>query len=135
MNESKIWNLVTGLSTFGIFLALFLLYNYYALSPSRLCTISVLVNCKAVIRGGSLSELFGVPVAVYGLAGYIVILYSSFIKNKKLLFATVLFGTLFCLRITILEVFLVKVFCPICLACQVVMFIIFGLSIYLLKSK
>jgi uncharacterized membrane protein len=135
MNTNKVWNLVTGLSTLGIFLAVFLLYNYYALEPSRLCTINALINCKAVVKGGSLSELFGIPVALYGLVGYIVVLYSSFVRNRKLLFGMAAFGTLFCLRITILEAFVVKVFCPVCLACQIVMFIIFGLSAYLLKKK
>jgi uncharacterized membrane protein len=135
MKPGKIWNLVMGLSTLGIFLALFLLYNYYAFQPSRICTINALINCKAVIKGGSLSELFGIPVAIYGLTGYVMILISSILRKKKLLFGTAAFGTVFCLRITILEAFVVKVFCPVCLACQVVMFILFGLSIYLLKKK
>jgi uncharacterized membrane protein len=129
--EIQIFKYCAGLSGLGIALALFLLYNYYAYEPSRICSVNYLINCKAVVKGGSLSTLFGVPVALYGLTGYLVLLFAAIFKKTKLVFATAAFGFLFCLRITLLEVFVVKVFCPICLACQSVMLVLFGLSIYL----
>ncbi len=76
----------------------------------------------------------GIPTALYGLIGYFVILAASLYKKTKLTFGMALFGTLFCLRITFIEIFQLKVICPICLLCQLTMLSILGLSILLLKK-
>lgn len=123
------------LSIVGIILASYLTYNYFAPKPLGVCDISKSVNCGEVSKGGSLSTVFGIPVSIIGLTGYIVILISSFLKKKKLAFAMSAFGMLFCLRITVLELFFVKIICPICLACQLVMIILFILSLRLLVLK
>ncbi len=135
LTEESTWKWIIGLSILGIILALYLLYNYYSPVPSTICDISGKLNCGAIAKGGTLSTFLGIPVAAIGLTGYIVILISSIVKNKKLLFAMAAFGTVFCLRITFLELFVVKIICPVCLACQIVMLLVFLLSIYLLRQK
>lgn len=127
----RLWfNLMAFLSAVGFILASYLLYNFYNASSVLLCDINDKINCQAVISG-SLSTFTGVPVALVGLVGYSVILFASLTQRSKLSLLMASFGMVFCLRLTILEIFFIKVICPICLACQVVMFLIFIISLYL----
>jgi len=130
LKEKNIWNWLIAFSILGIGLASYLLYNYYAVVPSTFCNISSGVNCNAVTKG-TLSLFFGIPVAVWGLIGYAFILFASLTKRKKLAFGMATFGMLFCLRITILELFFVKIICPVCLACQFDMLFLFLLGLQL----
>jgi uncharacterized membrane protein len=83
------------------------------------------------VTKGSLSTLFGIPVSLIGLIGYIVILLCSIFKQKLLVLGMTTFGMVFCLFITYQEVFRLKVICPVCLTCQLVMLTVFLLAIYL----
>lgn len=128
--KEQIWKAVTFLSIIGIFLAIYLFYNFLIKPASESCYINSVVNCDAVTKG-SLSTLFGIPVSLIGLIGYVVILFSAIFKNAKLLLAMSSFGMIFCLSITIQEVFNLKVICPVCLACQLVMLSVFILALKL----
>ncbi|MBI3620289.1 vitamin K epoxide reductase family protein [Candidatus Roizmanbacteria bacterium] len=128
MSQKKIWTSVVFLSVVGIILASYLFYSYWYQPAFQPCSINTVVNCDAVIKG-PVSTLFGIPTALYGLVGYIVILFAGLTKRKKLLLGMTSFGVLFCLRVTVIEVFFLKVLCPICLACQIIMLILFLLSI------
>lgn len=119
-----------GLSILGITLATYLFYNFLTKPAVESCYINSIVNCDAVTKG-SLSTLLGIPVSLIGLTGYTVILFSSFIKNIKLLLFMSSFGMLFCLFITIQEIFLLKVICPVCLLCQLDMLTVFLLALKL----
>lgn len=128
----KYWKLVSVLSMVGILLASYLLYSYFYRPSFQPCSVNSSINCDAVIKG-PVSTFLGLPTALYGLIGYLVILMSSLVRRKKLLFGMSLFGTLFCLRITFIEIFILKVVCPICLLCQIIMITILVLSVRLLK--
>ena len=132
----KMWKAVTVLSLIGIVLGSYLFYNYLSPSPFTLCDINSTVNCDAVTKG-PLAEFMGVPVSLVGLIGYALILVSGILKNKKLLLFMSTFGMLFCLRLTYLEIFSLKVFCPVCGACQLVMLTLFiiGLKLYRTKAE
>jgi len=133
MKPLSLWKVSSILAIIGIILAIYLFYSYLAPIPPGLCDITASVNCDSVTKG-HLAELFGIPVSLVGLIGYIIILYSTLIKTPKLMFAMTAFGMLFCLRLTYLEIFAEKVFCPVCGACQLVMLILFILSLKLLKT-
>jgi uncharacterized membrane protein len=45
------------------------------------------------------------------------------------------FGMVFCLRLTYLEIFQENVFCPVCGACQIVMLVLFIISVKLNRSN
>ncbi len=125
MNSQKtVWKWVTVLSVVGIFLATYLFYSYLTRPAFQPCYINSQINCDAVTKG-SLATMFGVPVSLIGLVGYIVILLSSLFKNKNFLMAMSTFGLIFCLYITYQEIFVIKVICPVCLTCQLVMLAIF----------
>lgn len=126
----NIWKALVILSIFGIFLAVYLFYNFLTKPAFESCYVNRIVNCDAVTKG-PLSTLFGIPVSLVGLVGYVVILFSSILKNIKLLLAMSLFGMIFCLYITIQEVFGLKVICPVCLLCQLDMLTVFLLALKL----
>lgn len=79
--------------------------------------------------------LFGINVPFYGLAGFVFMIIGAIKKWPKLIVGMGLFGTFFCLRIILLEIFQVKEYCPVCLMCQVVMIAITILGVMLLQQK
>ena len=129
-NNKNIFRLLIGLSVIGIFLASYLFYNFLTKPMLESCYVNSIVNCDAVTKG-SLSTILGVPVSIVGLIGYIVILIAALLKRKNIILLMSTFGMLFCLYITIQEVFFLKVICPVCLSCQLVMLCIFILSLKL----
>lgn len=130
LTKDNIWKTLIVLSILGIFLATYLFYNFLTKPIIESCYVNSSINCDAITKG-PLATLFGIPVSLIGLTGYIVILFSSFIKNSKLLLAMSSFGMVFCLSITIQEVFGLRVICPVCLLCQIDMFIVFLLALKL----
>lgn len=122
------------LSVIGIFLALYLFYQFLTPPHNSLCHINEVINCDASTKG-PLAKTLGIPTALYGLMGYAVILFASLTKMRKLLFGTATFGFLFCLRITILEIFVIKTYCPVCIACQIDMLLLFIIAFQMLKTK
>ncbi len=134
LREHKIWTLISILATIGIGLAIYLSYNYLSPNPLQFCTINSTINCDAVTKG-ELRQWLGIPVPFVGLLGYIIILIAAYYKKKKLALAMTTFGMLFCLRLTFLEVFVLKVICPVCILCQLDMLTVFVLSLILLRRK
>lgn len=126
----NIWKYLKILSAIGIILAIYLFYNFLTKPAIESCYINSIVNCDAVTKG-PLSTLFGIPVSLIGLTGYVVILLSSFLKKSKLTLFMATFGMVFCLYITIQEVFILKVICPVCLLCQLDMLTVFLLAVKL----
>jgi len=111
------------------------LYVNFVTQPAyRLCTISDTINCDAVISG-QISTTLGIPTALFGLIGYTVILIAAFLGKKKLMLGTAIFGTLFCLRLTYIEIFQLQVICPVCLLCQIDMIALLVVSILAKKKK
>ena len=130
LDKKSIWRALIILSSLGILLAIYLFYNFLTKPLVESCYINATINCDAVTKG-SLSTLFGIPVSLIGLVGYVVILLSSILKQKLLVLGMSAFGMAFCLLITYQEIFILKVICPVCLACQLVMLTVFILAIYL----
>lgn len=134
MTTSKYLFIAKILSAIGIGLALYLFVNYLTQPVYRLCTINEKINCDAVISG-EVSTTLGIPTALYGLIGYTIILVAAFLGKKKLMLGMALFGTLFCLRITYIEVFQINVICPVCLLCQIDMLALLFISYKAVKKK
>ena len=127
-SDISIYTIIISLAIIGIGLGLYLFYEYIAPPHISLCYINAYINCEASTKG-SLANTLGIPTALWGITGYAVILVSAARRLKKLMLGTVIFGLLFCLRITFLELFAVKSICPVCLACQTDMLILFILAI------
>ncbi len=129
-----LYKIIMLLAVIGIGLALYLLYEAFAPAHRSLCYVNSTINCEASTKG-ALAYTLGIPTALYGLTGYMVILLSAIAKKRKLLLFMVTFGLLFCLRITFLEIFVIKAICPVCLLCQTNMLILFILALKLPKQK
>ena len=132
MTQENLYKSIKMLSVVGIMLASFLMYNFIVRPAVELCTINATVNCDAVTKG-VISTFLGVPVPLVGLVGYIVILVCAIMKKPKLVLGMAIFGALFCLRLTLLEIFVLHVYCPVCLMCQVVMLAVVVLGVWLVK--
>ena len=129
-NARTLWRSIIILALVGIALASYLYYSYLFQPAFQPCYINARVNCQAVING-PIAQTLGLPTALYGLIGYICILVFAIWRKPKLVLVVATFGLLFCLRITYLEIFVLKVICPVCLTCQIVMVAIFGLAAWL----
>lgn len=122
------------LSLIGILLAVYLLFEQITRSPFQPCNISDTINCNAVISG-PVAKTLGVPTPLYGLIGYIVIFWAAVYKKKKTILGMATFGLIFCLYIAYRELFELRVICPICIACQLIMITVFTLGVSLSLGK
>ena len=134
MHQNKLWKLVLGLAVFGIALAVYLLWQLYMRPAWAPCSVNDWINCDALTKG-SLSYTLGIPTAYYGLAGYVLILVAAIKKWRRVLLGTAIFGLAFCLRIAYIEIFQMRVLCPVCIGCQTAMIGEMTLAITLFRSK
>jgi uncharacterized membrane protein len=94
-------------------------------------------DCSTV-NASKYSEIYGIPVALVGVGGYLAILALHLLENRNqhlranatlYIFGLALTGFLFTLYLIYVEFALLKAVCPFCLTSQVVMTIIFIISV------
>jgi uncharacterized membrane protein len=94
-------------------------------------------DCKTV-NSSRYSEVNRIPVAVFGMVGYLAILAVHFFEKRGsffkqngtlLVFGMALTGFLFTLWLIYVEIALLKALCPFCLTSQAAMTIIFIISV------
>lgn len=132
--QTKIYTWIKFLSSIGILLAVYLLWQQIFRPAFQPCNINSFINCDAVISG-EVAKTFGIPTPLYGLVGYVVIFFSSIFKKRKLLLSMASFGLTFCLWIGYKELFQLYVICPICITCQLIMITIFIMAIVINKRE
>jgi uncharacterized membrane protein len=91
------------------------------------------------------SQVFGIPVAVFGAIGYLLILLvalfvnrSNFLRDNQItfLFGITLAGFLYSLYLTYLELFVIHAICPFCVFSAIAMTALFVFSVIrLVKSQ
>lgn len=134
METKKLFLFVKILAFAGILLASYLLIEQVTNATNSICNISRTINCDAIISG-AVSKTFGIPTPLIGLIGYIFILFGAITKNKKIILGMSAFGLVFCLWIAYRELFELRVICPLCIMCQLLMIAIFTLAVVLIKRK
>ena len=105
------------------------------------------------VNNSPYSEVYGIPVAVFGVGGYLAILAvlllekengkflkqnaTKFLKQNATLmtFGLTLIGFLFTLYLVYLEIFVIKALCPFCLTSQTAMTILFIISVVRLVQQ
>jgi uncharacterized membrane protein len=110
---------IVVLSVIGIGIGTYLTYTHYA-HVKVACTTG---GCETV-QHSRYSKLAGIPVATLGLAGYIGILASIWIRGelgRAAGFGLALFGFLFSVYLTYRELFTIKAICQWCVGSAVVM--------------
>jgi len=132
-HNTKIYLFIKILASIGVLLSVYLLWQQFFRPEFQPCYINSFINCDAIISG-PVARTFGIPTPLYGLIGYLVILYAAFFRKKRLLIGMASFGLLFCLSIGYIELFQLDVICPICITCQLVMITIFILALFNLKK-
>lgn len=135
MNIIKMYRVVKILSGIGLLLSIYLLWQQFFRPAFQPCSINSFINCDAVISG-PVAKTLGISTPLYGFMGYLVILYAAIKEHKRLLMGMAGFGLAFCLYLAYVELFQLRVICPVCISCQVVMTAIFviGIRIYTLKK-
>jgi uncharacterized membrane protein len=92
----------------------------------------------SIVNASGYSELYGIPVALFGVAGYLSILAVLFLERRAgffaensgmILFGLTLIGFLFTVWLVFVEVALIKAYCPFCITSQISMTIIFILTV------
>src|SRR3990167_5207182 len=115
VDKNKIYFYIKVLSVIGFLLSAYLLWQQLFRPAFQPCSINATINCDAVISG-AVAKTFGIPTPLYGLIGYIVILYAAFTQKTKLMLYTATFGLVFCLWLAYVELFQLKVICPVCIS-------------------
>ena len=118
--DGKLRIAIGVLSVIGIGIGGYLTYTHYA-GLNVLCLSSG--GCETV-QHSRYSKLDGIPVATLGLAGYIGILISLWIRGeigRGLGFALALVGFLFSMYLTYREAFTIHAYCQWCLGSAAVM--------------
>ena len=132
--HNKIYTAIKFLAAFGILLAVYLLWEQLFHPAFQPCRVNAVVNCDAIISG-AVAKTLGIPTPIYGLTGYIIILFAAFRRNSKLILGMATFGLAFCLWIAYQELFLLRTICPVCIMCQVTMISVFTLAVILNRKK
>jgi uncharacterized membrane protein len=131
---TRLYRYITILASVGLLLAVYLLWQQIARPAFQPCNVNSFINCEAVISG-EVAKTFGVPTPLFGLVGYAIILIAALVQKKSIILGAASFGLAFCLWIAYKELFLLRVICPICITCQIIMITIFSMSIALHKQK
>jgi uncharacterized membrane protein len=131
---SRIESTLIALAIIGLLVSVYMTI-YKITSNDNMCIGSK--DCS-VVNASRYSELYGIPVAVFGVLGYAAILAVLLFERNPgffnqngtmLLFGISLTGFLFTLYLIYLEIALIKAYCPFCIASQATMTVIFILSV------
>ena len=132
--EKRLSQLAIILTIIGLLVSIYMTI-YKITSNDSMCIGSG--DCKTV-NASRYAEVYGIPVAVLGMAGYSAILAVLLLERKPgffqqngtlLFFGLSLTGFLFTLYLIFVEVALIKAYCPFCITSQTVMTIIFIISV------
>ncbi len=98
----------------------------------------------SVVNNSIYAEVYGIPVAVIGVFGYLAILVSLLLRPRldffasngtMLVFGLALIGFLFTAYLIYVEVALIHALCPFCVTSQITMTILFIISLIALARE
>ena len=119
--------IIIAVSCIGLLIAVYSLAHHYSFTSGEFCTLGQKLNCDIVNRG-PYSELFGIPVALLGIIGYLFFIASTVMVARQpedqllrlFQIAILAAGFLFSLYLTGVETFILHVWCLLCLTSQTV---------------
>jgi vitamin-K-epoxide reductase (warfarin-sensitive) len=99
------------------------------------CRINDKWDC-GVVNHSPYAVIHGVPVAMFGIAGYLLIAILAFIRRRDLLLAAALVGLVFALYLTHIEKDVLEVWCLYCVISQGIIAVLALLSaLWLVVSR
>lgn len=124
-NVDLLFAAILVIATIGLLIAAYLTYEHYAGLKGLLCLGGHAghSSCQTV-QSSTWSRLAGIPVAVLGLVGYVVILASLAIRGeigRAIGFGTALIGFGFSVYLTYREAHSIHAYCEWCLGSAVCM--------------
>ena len=126
------------LSVLGLAISSLSLVNHYSTSPTSYCSFGENFSCDIVNRS-IYSRVFGVPVALIGMIGYVLLGLFSWLTRRGndqrgFLVAGALVGLGFSLYLTYLEKYVLATWCILCLSSLAIIVIITALSLMSMRS-
>lgn len=126
--EGTLRMLATFVAAFGVGIASYIAIEA-AGGDAPVC-IAGSSGCETV-ASSSYSHLFGVNIAVFGIAGYVLLLAAALLRGdaaRMAGFGLSLVGFGYSVFLTYLELFKIEAICQWCVASAVLMTILFGLN-------
>ena len=107
------------LAVAGVLVSSFSLYHHFSKSKTSFCDIGQSFSCDLVNRS-QYSTLLGIPVALIGILGYLMLLALATVYRRKaetpvMLAIAALFGLGFALYLTYVEAVVLRTWCVLCL--------------------
>lgn len=129
---------IVALSIVGLAISSLSLVNHYSTSTTSYCSFGENFNCDIVNRS-VYSRVFGVPVALIGMIGYLLLGLFSWLTRRGndergLLLAGALAGLGFSLYLTYLEKYVLATWCILCLSSLAIIAMITILSLWVMRS-
>lgn len=133
VKRHRIYRAIAAISVLGLFTSLYATYLHFSSGPSTLCNINASFNCD-VVNKGIYSEIFGIPISILGMIGYIwffVLAYEMLHRPNRrirLMFAaSIAFAAGFSLHLAWISSALLATWCIVCIASYICTFAILGL--------
>ena len=125
-------------AVFGVVVSSVSLYDHFATSKTSFCDLGQSFNCDLVNRS-EYSTLAGLPVALIGIAGYLILLSLATVYREKaetplMLLLASLAGLAFALRLTYIEARVLYAWCILCLSSLATILAIAALSCLILAA-
>ncbi len=112
-------------------------------------TNTVAIACKgigdcATVNTSKYAEMWGIPIAIFGAATYLVILLLLLLEGRWThdsypyrlgIFGVTLVGTLYSAYLSYVEVAILRAICPYCVVSAVVMAALFVISVIRLRAE
>ena len=128
----RVFLLVAVLALGGVAVSSISLYHHYGTSRTAYCDLGENFNCDIVNRS-TYSAIFGVPVALIGVIGYVALLVLATLHRDQdqtptRLAVASMAGLGFALYLTYIEGFVLAAWCVLCLSSLALIFSISVLS-------
>ncbi len=134
--EKRLLSIIVILSLAGLAIAGYSFAHNRSFASGSFCTINASFNCD-IVNKGPYSELFGVPVALIGVAGYLFLAAAAMMRQPSdsgLLGFLVLGsggGFAFSGYLSGIEAFVLETWCLLCLTSQALIALIFASAVFL----
>ena len=138
--DKWLYRISVALAVLGIVVSVYMTDNKLTENPN-MCLGNG--GCSTV-NSSKYATLYGIPVAVIGIGGYLSIFLLLWLEHRNkflaangtlVVFALALLGFLFTIYLIYVELALIHALCPFCVTSQVTMSILFILSIFRLVRQ
>jgi len=129
------------LSLIGVAISLYALFHNAGFASGKFCSLNSTFDCD-IVNKGPYSQIVGIPVSLIGVIGYVFLAIGAFISLRnptdrsmaKFVLLASIGGLLFSFYLTGIEFAVLRVWCLICVSSQIIILLIFGLSIWNYRS-